>query len=382
MKQYMVGIMILISLEYLHADKFFNGIKQTQIPPSPAEQPSKDAKMLKKDKDSEKESEVSALPGMGEKRCKKLTLAEENLCLKSHIKSLETEIERLRMGKSAIEKPIEPVVIKEANTQKVLKGTKLKIFEKAPEKLPTYYIAKLQSLDALKSHLELYGFTVLAVTPVLEGKTVVTVTNDRLKQTNTLLATLQILVDAAGEIRVQNPSYFGAAYLQDRYRYGEFADVLKSLQGALGEMYEAEERFELSDLENYQFMFGMPYLKDTITVAEGDDLFDRVTGKGAEHYVAYTLMLPNGDMIVGHKLRNSTNRFLEKIGVAYNANILPYESIIKGKKAVILDPKYYLALSLPLLKMSDFMKIADTPGEIEKDIKRAYVQRKTVQKEQ
>jgi len=49
-----------------------------------------------------------------------------------------------------------------------------------------------------------------------------------------------------------------------------------------------------------------------------------------------------------------------------------YESMIKEGKAVILDPKYYLALSLPLLHMSDFMKIASSPEEIEKDIKRAY----------
>ena len=46
--------------------------------------------------------------------------------------------------------------------------------------------------------------------------------------------------------------------------------------------------------------------------------------------------------------------------------------MIIGKKAVILDPKYYLALSIPQLRMSEFMKIASAPGEIEKDVKRAY----------
>jgi len=381
MKQSIIAVMMIVSFGYLHAESLFNDTQNIPLPSS-SEKPQQHTEMFEKGLHPDKEADKSAVSEPEETKCKKLTLSEENSCLKSYIKTLEIEIEKLKTGTSVIEKPIKPVVVKEENTQKVLKGTKLKISEKAPEKLTTYYVAKLQPLDELKRHLEEYGFTVLAVTPILEGKTVVTVTNDTLKQTNTLLATLHILVDAAGEIRVQNPSYFGAAYLQDRYRYGQFSEVLKSLQGVLGEMYETEERFELSDLENYQFMFGMPYLKDTITVAEGDDLSARVTGKDAVQYVAYTLVLPNGNMIVGHKLRNSTNRFLEKIGVAYNANILPYESMIKGKKAVILDPKYYLALSLPRLKMSDFMKIADTPGEIEKDIKRAYILRQTLQEEQ
>jgi hypothetical protein len=38
----------------------------------------------------------------------------------------------------------------------------------------------------------------------------------------------------------------------------------------------------------------------------------------------------------------------------------------------MLAPKYYLALSLPRLSMTDFMKIASAPEEIIKDIKQAY----------
>ncbi|NEW60366.1 hypothetical protein GSY74_03650 [Sulfurovum sp. bin170] len=45
-----------------------------------------------------------------------------------------------------------------------------------------------------------------------------------------------------------------------------------------------------------------------------------------------------------------------------------------GRKSgvTVLDPKYYLALSLPLLSMTEFMKIATAPDQIVKDIKRAY----------
>ena len=37
-----------------------------------------------------------------------------------------------------------------------------------------------------------------------------------------------------------------------------------------------------------------------------------------------------------------------------------------------MNPKYYLALSLPNLSMGTFMKISDIPGKIEEDIKADY----------
>ncbi|KYJ86454.1 hypothetical protein [Sulfurovum riftiae] len=301
-----------------------------------------------------------------------ISLEEENRELKEKIKALEAQIEVLKENETTIETKTEDSAAFMKASKKIFKGAKLKIGGKAPKFLSTYYAANYQSVTDVKSKLESNGFRVLAVTPILKDKIVLTITNDELQKTNTLLATLHVLVNVGDEVRVQNPSYFGAAYLQDKYKYGQFTETLKALQAALGDMYEVKEKYELADLGNYQFLFGMPYLNDTITVAEGDDLLTKVTGKSAQKYVAYTLKLPNGDVIVGHKLRNKTNQFLQKIGVDRDANMLPYESIIKGKKAVILDPKYYLALSVPILSMSEFMKIASAPGEIEKDVKRAY----------
>ena len=296
----------------------------------------------------------------------------EVAALKEKIKKLESELAGYRNGM-----PKAVTIATEAEETQVVEspeelGTKLVLSGETPEYLTTYYAANPQSLDGLQEKLKANGFTVLAATSILDGKTVMTITNDELQKTNTLLATLHILVNGEHEVRVQNPSYFGAAYLQDKYKYGQFSATLKALQAALGDMYEVNDKFELDDLAKYQFMFGMPYLDDTITVAEGDDLLEKVKGKNASKYVAYTLKLPNGTIIVGHKLKSGTKQFLKKIKVERNANILPYESMIKGKKAVILDPKYYLALSLPLLHMSDFMKIASAPEEIKKDIERAY----------
>ena len=246
-------------------------------------------------------------------------------------------------------------------------------FSKAPEKLTTYYASAIQPLDALKSKLTANGFEVLASTEVLDGKTVVTITNAELKATNSYMATLHILVNTIkNEIRVQNPSYLGAAYLQSNYSYGQFKVTLSALEATLGAMNEVDEKTTFSDLPTYRFMFGMPHLEDTITVIEGEKLEDKITGPKADKYFAYSVKLSNGATLVGHKLRKKTNKFLKKIESENNAQLLPYEAMIKDGKVTVLDPKYYLALSLPLLSMTEFMKIATAPDQIVKDIKRAY----------
>ena len=255
-----------------------------------------------------------------------------------------------------------------ATVQVSAEGTKLDISAPAPEVLSTYYAAKAQSAAKVTSKLKANGFSIVATTEPIKGSTVITVTNKELKNTNSWLATLNVLVNAK-EVRVQNPSYFGAAYLQDKFKYGQFAGTLKSLQKALGDLHTVKDEFKLSKLAKYQFMMGMAYVEDTIVVGEGADLATKLKDN---KYVAYSLKLPNGSTLVGHSLRSRTNKFLLKIDAGHNALILPYRSMIKDGKAEMLDPKYYLAVSLPLLSMGEFMKIASAPAEIEKDIKRTY----------
>ena len=95
----------------------------------------------------------------------------------------------------------------------------------------------------------------------------------------------------------------------------------------------------------------MAHVEDTIQVAQGEDLETKLK---ENKYVAYSLKLPNGSTLVGHNLRSRTNKFLLKIDAAHDALILPYRSMIKDGKTVMLDPKYYLAVSLPLLSMTEF----------------------------
>lgn len=300
--------------------------------------------------------------------------------LKSELTTVKTELEILKK-KENIKKSIpaknEPKETKESAQLETLpvktfSTAKLVLNAAAPETISAYYAAQPQTLTGLKAKLKKNGFQVLSESEVLKGHTVLTVTNPQLQATNTYLAALNIDIDGSNEIRVQNPSYFGAAYLGDKFKYGQFADTLNALMAALGDLYAVNDVCEMGKLEKYQFMMGMPHVEDVMEVAEGTDLIDKLTDKKASNYVAYTLKLPNGSILVGHHLQSRTNHFLSKINAERNTNLLPYQSMIVGDKAVMLDPKYYLALSLPLLKMSDFMKIASAPGEIEKDIKRAY----------
>ena len=237
-------------------------------------------------------------------------------------------------------------------------------FDNVPEKLSAHYLAGIQSVDTIKSKLTANGFTVLATDNVLKGKTVITISNDELKATNSYMATLHILVNSAeSEVRVQNPSYLGAAYIKG-YKYGDFKATVNALEKALSTMIPVLQQKEMDELAGYHFMFGMPYLEDTITVSK--------SGKLPSKSVLYSLKLPNGATLVGHKLSAKTHQFLNTIQQDKNAQLLPYESMLNGGKATILDPKYYLALSLPNLSMGEFMKIATVPDAIEKEIENAY----------
>jgi len=246
-------------------------------------------------------------------------------------------------------------------------------FSQAPEELTAYYASAIQPIDALKTKLSSNGFEILATTKVVNEQSVITITNNELKATNSYMATLHILVNSAkNEIRVQNPSYLGAAYLQDNYKYGQFKATLTALEASLGAMNDVEEKTSFSDLASYRFMFGMPRLQDTISLSKGTNLEAKLTGPTSDKYIAYSVKLSNGATLVGHLLRTKTNKFLKKIDQEYNAQLLPYEAMIQNGEVTTLDPKYYLALSLPLLSMSEFMKIATAPDQIVKDIKRAY----------
>jgi hypothetical protein len=294
----------------------------------------------------------------------------EITALKKKIEKLEIELNDYKKVKPIASKAVVPTK-NPAVGKKTMKGKKFIAGIVKPNELSAYYSSNPKSLEDVKFKLDINGFDILAINQIFENKFVISFTNDELKNTNSFLSVLHMLVSSS-EIRVQNPSYFGAAYLKNAYKYGDFSKTLKALQSVLGEMHETEEKLKLSDLPDYHFMLGMPHFDDVIVLARGENLLNRLKDVNPSKAISYVLKLPNGSTLVGHKLSMKTYNYLKKIKADNNAQIFPYEVIIKNKKAVMMSPKYYLALSLPLLSMTDFLKIASAPEEIEKDIKIVY----------
>ncbi len=231
------------------------------------------------------------------------------------------------------------------------------------EDVSTYLIGKSSSLSDVQSKLKANGFKVLAT-----NNNVITITNDELQASNTYLATLQVHVSAL-DVRIQNPAYFGPAYLADKYTKNQFQQTISSLEKALGTLKGSTEKLDSKDLATYHFMMGMPYFDEPIIVSELNDVYKKVSNNPN---VLYSLTLPNGTILVGQKLSESSNNFLNILHQTSNAQILPYEALISANQVQIMNPKFYIALSLPKLSMGQFMKISDIPNKIEDDITNAY----------
>ena len=290
--------------------------------------------------------------------------------LKKRVQVLEDELAGYKKVKPVGSKIFVPQKI--AVPKAVSEQKKFVFYKDAPAELSVYYSAGPQTISDIIWKLEANGFMVLAQDQILEGKTVITFTNEALKKTNSFVSVLHLLVNGETEIRVQNPSYFAAAYLQDKYTYGDLSETLKSLNRALNGMYEVKDKYKFADLDSYHFMIGMPRVGDTIVVAQGDDLVSKVNDVNASVEISYTLDLPDGSLLVGHKLKKSTYSYLKNVKAENNAQLFPYNVIISKGKAFMLAPKYYLALSLPLLSMTDFLQIASAPEVIVEDIKQVY----------
>ncbi len=234
------------------------------------------------------------------------------------------------------------------------------------QSISAYFKAKLSTPKIIISKLKKVGFTVLSSYELFPGKTLISITDNNLKQTNTFVAVINLYINGK-DIRIQNPDYFGRAYLGKNYKDNQFDTTIQKLANALGILKTTEDVLEADKLPHYHFMFGMPYFEDIIVVGKGN-----IKSKLNSKNVLYKLTLPNGSILVGHKLSKDINSFVKKIGQEDNAALLPYQSMISGNKAYIMNPKYYIALSFPRLRMTHFMKISYIPGKIENEIKKVY----------
>lgn len=246
---------------------------------------------------------------------------------------------------------------------------------KVEKVIPTYKIGGYSDLESTKAKLSGAGFEVVGTYKTDAGTTVL-YTNAKMKAmankpTRALAAVGRILVDdERKQISIANPVYFGKAFMQDDYNHATSSAVLASLEKAFGPLKDSADKWEFAGLADYHFMMGMPYYADMSVVGEGStaDLVAKaqkakgttaVVKVGDDRYVAFV------------EMDRRTNGFVKKIGTQ-NGELLPWAVLIENGQAKALSAKYFIAISYPLLTMTEFMTIATVPGAIEVDLKKIF----------
>jgi len=252
-----------------------------------------------------------------------------------------------------------------------------KVGEVDKGRISAYLRAEMIDVKTAKEKLKNAGFEVIAVTPLDKKKKLISVvfTNEALKKmagkTNRgFFGTLRLLIDPKNkQISITNPLYLGKAMMQNDLDEKGVKELLSALTKEFPSAKNSNDKLKYQLLPKYQFMDGMPYYKDMEVVARGDDLLAKV--KKNKKRVAFEMKLPNGATLIGVKLSKRTRKFPKRIGTN-NAGMLPYPLLIENGEAKILEPKYYLSLMYPQLKMEEFMTIATVPGAIIKDCGKVF----------
>ena len=278
------------------------------------------------------------------------------------------------------------------------------LFNLNAEKLKPYIlgVTSEKEIDTLKNELEetlkSSGFNVLGeyVPANDNNRLLIVITSSELiaavEEVGGLTgfaAALRIaLTKEDGKINVSytNPQYWGNAYFRDDFKKvnSNFAKLTSNLEKVMkeagtfiGQPFGSEEGLDVDDIQDYQYMFGMPDFDDTVELEDFDSYetaikkIDKSFFKGVLNVKkVYEIEIPGKELKlygVALKGENGENSFLPKIdGKSPKATaFLPYEFLVKGKEVHMLHGRFRIALSFPDLSMGTFMKISSTPGDIE-----------------
>lgn len=249
-----------------------------------------------------------------------------------------------------------------------------------PAEVPTYFIAPLMTTDEVTSKLEAAGFEIVAIDKVGKKKLdSIVFTNAHLKSLadkpgrGFLAGALRVLVNTEGnETRISNPRYFTKAFLQGDYKLGDEQPLLDDLNKAFPELKPSEDKWEFNGLAEYQFMIGRPYYQDVIVAGEGNTADLVATMDSAKKKdIVFKLEVGEGRTLYGVKLNKRTMKFADKIGIQ-NGAIMPWMILVEDNKATALRADYMIAISYPLLTMTEFMGIMTVPGAVEKDVTKYF----------
>ncbi len=184
-------------------------------------------------------------------------------------------------------------------------------------------------------------------------------------------SSLRILVDSInGQVSIINPLYISRAFMQDDFNRAIPYATLKTIRKTFSDLKDSDDIVKYNLLPKYVFMNGMPGYHDFVLVGKGthEELLKKAK---KSKKVLYIHELSKNRAVVGIKLSKRTAKFIKKAGYA-NAALLPYPVLLEDDKAKIMDPKYYISVMYPLLKMGTFMKISTVPGAIINESKKIF----------
>ncbi len=272
---------------------------------------------------------------------------------------------------------VAPYLVEET-TNSADTDTKIQVGDIKNGRVSAYLHTPLLSKSDVITKLKDAGFSVLATYKVDKKgyATSIVFTNEALikaasKSNKGFASALHITIDKKDKlISITNPIYTLAAFLQDDYDKTLALQTLQTLRDTFANLENSDEMMKFRILKHYQFMNGMPKYEDMQIIKKAPTATLLAKAKKSKKFV-YQIDLLNGSHIVGVKLGKRTSKFIKKIGYK-NAGLLPYPVLLENGEAKILDPKYYIAIMYPMLKMSQFMTIATVPGAINKDIDRIF----------
>lgn len=246
---------------------------------------------------------------------------------------------------------------------------------KVEKEVATYKIASYVDVESAKAKLASAGFEVVGTYKSDAGTTVL-FTNAQMKAmankpSRGFAAVGRILVDDENkQISIANPVYFGKAFMQKEYTHPTATGELASLEKAFGPLKDSADKWEFAGLADYHFMMSMPYYADMDTVGTGTTADLVAKAKAAKGTTAVVQVGPDR-YVAFVELDKRTSGFVKKIG-AQNGEILPYAVLIEEGQAKALNAKYFIAISYPLLTMTEFMGIATVPDAITKGLQKIF----------
>ena len=188
------------------------------------------------------------------------------------------------------------------------------------------------------------------------------------------------------------PEYWARAYFRDDYNKVSIQidavtraldQAFKPLSGYKKVEFGSKKGLDADDLDDYNYMIGMPEFDDTeelrefSSYAEAIKTIDNNFKKGVKDVtLVYKYTVPGKNLtLYGVALEgmNGEANFLPTIdiGTPKHTAFLPYEFLVMDNEVHMLHGRFRIAISFPDLTMGTFTKIMSTPGNIEDMLKRA-----------